>query len=112
MKERNIQNLIRLNCSKDAVRLFVNDQGVAKLPDGTTIKYGLGNDSPDLWGWKSVVITPDMVGMTLAVTVGIEVKSEKGIVRKGQQTFMDFMRAAGAIVGVARSVEDAKKILA
>ncbi|EPZ45291.1 VRR-NUC domain protein [Streptococcus pyogenes GA40634] len=41
----------------------------------------------------------------------IEVKNETGRVRPEQKKFMEVMASRGALVGVARSVEDALKIV-
>lgn len=41
----------------------------------------------------------------------IEVKSPTGKVRPEQQNFIERMRSNGALAGVARSVEDARKII-
>ena len=41
----------------------------------------------------------------------IEVKNEKGRLRDDQKKFMDAMKKRGALVGVARSVEDAMRIV-
>ena len=41
----------------------------------------------------------------------IEVKSETGRVRPDQIYFLETMRKNGALAGVARSVEDAMKII-
>ena len=41
----------------------------------------------------------------------IEVKNEKGRVRPEQQKFMKAMKERGALVGVARSVDDALGIV-
>lgn len=43
--------------------------------------------------------------------VFIEVKTKSGRVRPEQKNFIEKMRQAGAIAGICRSVEDAKKLL-
>jgi hypothetical protein len=58
--ETQIQQQIR-ELSTGNVRLFRNNNGVAKMKDGSVVRYGLGNGTSDLIGWESVVITPDMV---------------------------------------------------
>lgn len=107
MKERNIQNQIRLACSRGKTRLFVNDQvyveGVGK--------FGLGNGSTDLVGVHTVTITGDMVGQEIGVAVFAEVKTPTGRVKPHQEQFMAQMRKMGCIVGVVRSVEDMQEML-
>lgn len=44
-------------------------------------------------------------------TLAIECKSATGRVQPHQQAFLDQVRAAGGVVGVCRSVEDAVKLL-
>jgi hypothetical protein len=99
-----------------------------RLPDGAVlirqpqfILAGLGGPEneaiegpPDLFGWTSIVVTPEMVGMTLAVTTGFEIKREdgKGTTSKGQKTFHAALARDGGIVGVVRTAEDVGKILA
>jgi hypothetical protein len=74
--ETEIQQQIR-ELSTGNVRLFRNNNGVAKMKDGSVVRYGLGNGTSDLIGWESVVITPDMVGQTFARFLAPEVKTEK-----------------------------------
>lgn len=71
---------------------------------------GLVEGGSDVIGWRSVVITPEMVGRTVAVFSGVEAKSETGTVKPKQAKFMGQLRAAGGIVGVARSEDDAVSI--
>lgn len=74
------------------------------------IQAGLCAGSSDLIGFKSVRITPDMVGRTVAVFMAIEVKTTTGKVTEDQNNFLNFVRSQGGISGVARSPEDAVKI--
>lgn len=110
VKERNIQNTIRLECGKGDTRLFVNDVGVAKQ-DGRTIPYGLCKGSTDLVGVHTVTVTEDMVGERVGIAVFAEVKTPTGTVKSHQQKFMDLMSSMGCIVGVVRSVEDMRELL-
>lgn len=67
---------------------------------------------PDLFGWTSIVITPEMVGQTVAVATGFEVKREDGgRVSKEQQTFHAALARDGGIVGVVRTPDDVAAIL-
>lgn len=110
MKERDIQNSIRLKFSRGNTRLFVNDQGVAEI-NGRTMRYGLGVGTSDLIGVQTVTITKDMVGRQLGVAVFAEVKTEKGIVKPHQAAFLQQMAKMGAISGVVRSLNDMEKLL-
>lgn len=96
--------------SGGAVRLFRNQVGKYQVND-RWISYGLHPGSSDIIGTKSVVITPDMVGKTVCLFVAIEVKKHDGVVKPHQQRFIDFISKSGGLAGVARSPEDARKIL-
>jgi hypothetical protein len=74
------------------------------------VRYGLQPGSSDLIGWRTVTITPEMVGQQVAVFTSIEVKTPTGRVKPEQQQWLDAVLSAGGIAGVARSVEDALRI--
>ena len=56
-------------------------------------------------------ITEEMIGRMIAVYTGIEVKSRTGRATPEQLAFIDTVRRAGGRAGVARSVEEAKRIV-
>jgi len=109
MREMDLMDRIR-ELSRGDVRLFRNNVGVC-IRDGARIPFGLAVGSPDLIGWRRTVITSDMVGQTVAVAVGIEVKTQTGRVRPEQRAFLAHMQAFGALAGVARSVQEASLIV-
>ena len=74
------------------------------------VRYGLQPGSSDLIGWRTVTITPEMVGQQVAVFTSIEVKTPTGRLRPEQKLWLSAVQAAGGIAGVARSVEDALRI--
>ena len=76
------------------------------------VTFGLAPGSADLIGWRSTVITPDMVGQRVAVFASIEVKAARGRLRPDQATWLAAVQQAGGIAGVARSPEEAAAILA
>ena len=61
-------------------------------------------------GYRSITITPEMVGQQVAVFTSIEVKTPTGRIRPEQQAWLETVQAAGGIAGVARSVEDALRL--
>jgi len=75
------------------------------------VTFGLCKGSADLIGWRSVTITPEMVGQQVAVFTSIEVKSSSGRVKPEQQQWLNAVQAAGGIAGVARSVGEAMDLL-
>jgi hypothetical protein len=111
--EQTTQQQIRLACSRGDTRLFRNNVG--RLPNprtGQWVDYGVGGKGAgDLLGWRTVTITPEMVGTQVAVFLSIEVKTATGKLRPEQQQWLDAVQAAGGIAGVARSVEDALRIV-
>ena len=111
--ETTLQQQIRLAVgTRPDARLFRN-QCVA-LPDprtGRLVTFGLARGSADLIGWRTVVVTPEMVGQRLAVFTSIEVKTATGRLRPEQQAWLGVVRSAGGVAGVARSVPDALRIM-
>ena len=123
MNESNLQRLITLHVPK-SVRIFRNNTGmgwigqvVSKTPTTITLKNprplhaGLCTGSSDLIGWKSVVITPDMVGKTIAAFTAVEVKTSSGRATADQLNFIEQVRKAGGIAGIVRSPEEARNFL-
>jgi len=108
--EAYVQNKIRLAVGVGEVRLFRNNTGALLDQSGRLIKFGLCKGSSDLIGFRSITITPDMVGTKVAVFSAIEVK-DKGKTTVDQRNFINVINKSGGFAGVARNVEDAKKIL-
>ncbi len=111
MSEQQVVQQVRATLSNGPVRLFRNNSGALQDRNGTWVKYGLAVGSSDLIGLKSVTITPDMVGSTVAVFVALEGKSATGRTTEEQDAFLAMVRKAGGIAGVFRSLDDAKGIL-
>jgi hypothetical protein len=109
--EQTIQQQIRLACSQGAVRLWRNNTGTLRDQHGRPVQFGLCKGSADLIGYRTITITPDMVGQQVAVFTSIEVKTATGRLRPEQQQWLDAVQAAGGIAGVARSVSDAEALL-
>ncbi len=117
--------LFRLNTGRAWVS-NLGPNGVQKLADGAvlikaarSIPLGFATTdgqplvgASDLNGWTPVVITPDMVGHTVAVFTAIETKaSSGGKKRDGQVTYIDRATADGAIAGFANSLPAAQGIV-
>jgi len=112
MNERNLQDRIRLKISQSHLAvMFRNNVGMAKLKDGGRMPYGLCKGSSDLIGWSTKRITPDMIGKDIAVFTAIEIKTKRCVVSKEQKNFLVRVMLAGGIAGVARSEDEAVKLL-
>jgi len=109
--EQQIQQQIRIACSTGDTRLFRNNTGTLRDQHGRPVQFGLCKGSADLIGWRTVTVTPEMVGQRIAVFLSIEVKTPTGRLRPEQQHWLDAVQAAGGIAGVARSAEDALRIV-
>jgi hypothetical protein len=113
--EKRLQSEIhRTLTERPDTRLFRNNVGVAiENHHGIKrrIRYGLCPGSSDLIGWKTITVTPDMVGQRLAIFTAVEVKSDGGRVSSGQRNFIDCVIDAGGRAGVARSVDQAREIV-
>ena len=107
--ETTLQQRIRLALgTHPQTRLFRNQVG--SLPDprtGRLVTFGLARGSADLIGWRTITVTPAMVGTRLAVFTSIEVKTITGHVRPEQQAWLEAVQGAGGIAIIARSVPDA-----
>lgn len=83
--EAAVSNDVRLEASRQGMRLWRNNVGVLDDDNGRPVRYGLANDSPqlnkvlksaDLIGIRPVVITQEHVGKTIGQFVSIECKAE------------------------------------
>ena len=74
--------------------------------------FGVGSPGgSDLIGYRRVRVTPEMVGQEIAQFAAVEVKTPRGRVRPEQQQFIEHIRSAGGIAGIARSVAEAQELL-
>jgi hypothetical protein len=111
--ETTLQQQIRLAIgTRPEARIFRNQVG--SLPDprtGRLVTFGLARGSADLIGWRTITVTPDMVGSRLAIFTSIEVKTPTGRIRPDQQAWLCAVQQAGGIAIIARSVNDAQAVL-
>ena len=120
MNEMNRLRSIMLGLSTPGVRLFRQNVGtgwtgdITRLKDGSILiknprplQAGLCKGSSDLIGWRSVEVTPEMVGRRVALFLAVEVKGERGRATDEQRNFINRVRLDGGLAVVARTVEDA-----
>lgn len=98
--EHSIQNDIR-NSTADIAVLFRANVGQGITYDGRHFDTGLPKGFSDLFGFRK----------DDGRAVFIEVKTPTGKPSKEQLNFINKMRLYGALAGIARSVEDARRII-
>ena len=124
--EHEIQTEIRLLLGRRPdIRIFRANVGQAwtgerieRRADGSVIirgarpfSTGLPAGWPDLFGFRFVTVTPELIGAALPVFAAIEVKAPGGRLRPEQEHILAALRSMGALCGVARSYEEAAAIL-
>lgn len=123
-KETGIQNDIRKAVAKAGAVTFRNTtaqgwagkvvdrgHGYATIANPSPLIAGLCVGSADVIGWKSVEITPEMVGQKVAVFVALEIKTPVGEASEEQMRFVGAVRKAGGIAGFPTSPEEAIELL-
>ena len=109
--EAAVQSEVRLEAAAKGIHLFRNNVGVLRDAQGRPVRFGLHPGSGDLIGWRSVRITPDMVGRLLAVLASVEVKTATGKPRSDQVHWAKQVLDAGGFAGIARNTAQARHIL-
>jgi len=106
MTEAQIQAAVwrQINATPHA-RVFRNHCGRVQDALGRWHSFGLQPGSADLIGWRSLVITQDMVGRTVAQFLSVEVKSATGQLRPDQDRWLQAVTAAGGCARVVWSAD-------
>jgi len=113
MNETTVLQSIRLALGRvTGLRLFRNNVGALKDERGRHVSFGLHPGSADLIGWRTVKITPDMVGQRVAVFASVEVKTHTGKVRLDQENWQNQVTDAGGLAFIARSPQEAAEFFA
>jgi len=131
LKEKDLLNKIQLYVTSIGSRLFRNNVALSVsgrviavrsrethtlqpgdfiVRKGRLIKSGLATGSSDLIGWKTVTITPDLVGCKLAVFTAVEGKTGKLKLTPEQAAFLAAVNKAGGIAIEARSIDDVASV--
>ena len=96
---------------RDDVTLWRNNRGQIETANGRLV-YGVGpNGSSDWLGYQRIVVTPDLVGCTLAVFLAVEAKRPGADATDDQMRFIERVQLAGGISGVAHSRDELEGIL-
>ncbi|MCK5641210.1 MAG: VRR-NUC domain-containing protein [Gammaproteobacteria bacterium] len=110
-QETPIQNDIRCDLAEFlGMPNWRNNVGMLTNPAGNKVRFGLCVGSSDVIGIHSVVITQEMVGKTVGVFVGCEVKTLTSEAAKEKQIkFRNVINKHGGIGFIARSIDEAMK---
>ncbi|MGX2944195.1 VRR-NUC domain-containing protein [Enterococcus alishanensis] len=98
--EIDIQNAIRRELPKYGHFVYRGNVGKVKTEDGRWFDTGLPKGWPDLFGWTNQ-----------GIFFAIEVKNETGRLREDQVKFGNFLKQQPVLYGIARSVDDALRIV-
>lgn len=101
MRESDIQKLTMVALTKNGCKVFRANAGKFLSMDGQHVIQGLPNGFFDLFGFK----TDDHQ------VFFIEMKTKTGRPRESQKRFHEMLTECGVIHGIARSPEDAVKIV-
>ncbi|WP_159711573.1 hypothetical protein [Geminicoccus flavidas] len=90
---------------------------IIPYPQHITVGFGYVDNTAvsgpgDLFGWLPVVITPEMVGKTVAVALSAEAKRlVGGVVSKDQRDWIELVDGDGGIAGVVRTASDVRGLI-
>ena len=129
MKEGSLLHRLALATSDHGARLFRNNTGTGWTGDAyihrappRNIQIGNGDvlirrarplhaglcvGSPDLVGWQTIIVTPEMVGKRVSVFAGVEAKTGRLKPTVEQQSFLAAVNHAGGVAIIAREDTDA-----
>ena len=99
--EKQIQNEIRVALSLNDCVCFRGNVGLFYTKTGMPVSTGLPKGFSDLFGYR----------IADGKMFFVEVKNETGRIRPEQKIFIEAMIKNGVLAGVARSAEDALKIV-
>jgi hypothetical protein len=105
--ETDLLRALQLDATQRGLRLFRNNCGAFRKPDGAVLRYGVGSPGgSDLIGWTPHVVTATDVGRTLAVFTSVEGKRLPRRPTVDQMRFLEAVDAAGGLTCVAYHVDD------
>jgi hypothetical protein len=122
MKEKLLENRIKLHAAGRAI-LFKNVVGNGwvgqskrvgadvLIKNARPLQAGLVKGSSDLIGWTVIEILPAHVGKKLAIFTAIELKTGNVATTPEQANFINAVRGAGGIAGIAYDEADFDAIL-
>jgi hypothetical protein len=100
VREREIQDAIRIAADSQGLALFRNNCGVARM-GGRVVRYGVGGPGgPDLVGWC----------VRSGLFVAIEVKAPGGRQSPAQAVWQTACESRGGLYFVCRSTDDLARV--
>lgn len=124
--EATIQRDAQTALSNGDVRLFRNNVGEAWvgkviyhdafkaiIENPFRVAYGLAPGSSDLIGWRSLLVTPEMIGRRVAVFASLEAKrpGRNAVPSKDQEAWLWQCSEAGALAGIFTNTDEARRVL-
>lgn len=88
-------------------QVYRAEGGEVLILNARPLHAGLIKGAGDGIGWRTITITPDMVGQRVAVFLSVEAKYQSGRLETDQRTWHENVRRAGGISIIARTPEQA-----
>lgn len=94
------ERLFKINAGRGYVGQVVKHTGQLLILKNPSVLHAAPTSWPDLSGWTSVIVTPDMVGQRVAIFTGEEVKAGRDSLTPGQRKFGSLIKEMGGIFKV------------
>lgn len=91
-------------------RVVRRAEGLLTIADPRPLEAGLCVGSADLIGWRTITVTPEMVGLQVAVFAAVETKTKVGRLSREQANFLRVVHDAGGVAIIATRDEHASKL--
>lgn len=112
MREGPTAKRIWLAVSRAGARLWRNNVGALEDKHGQWVRFGVGGKGgSDYIGFMPVKIEQRHVGKTFAVFTALEVKGSGTTITDDQIQYVELVRKAGGIAGIAFGPEEAITII-
>ncbi len=105
------RNAVGFGVTASPKKIHQKKDGSFVVEKGALVRFGLLTGSADYIGWKPLVITPDMVGKTVAVFQSIEVKTLRDRLSAEQRKWNRAVARDGGIAQVWHETLDGIEVL-
>lgn len=96
------KRLFRINAGRGWQGTVIKHTGTELILKNPRPFYGAPDGWPDLAGWETIEITPEMVGTKIAVFTGEEIKTGRQKLRDTQKSLGGIILKMGGIFRVIR----------